>query len=1067
MSDIVKKEETGEQRPSSPPTTNFQITEAVTDSKPRAAEEEAPKKSLRKKLNPNVVQYNPNAGKPAETKPMVSESAPFVPLQMPQVPQPIPQVVPQITPQVIPQIIPQGIPQLMSFAPRVPGYVPGRFGPQGQPEQMFQPGIYPAYPPYATYGYQPGFPYQAYVGPNTNSYIQAAGAAPYNPRFQQTFVPPPVVPEAPPRFHQDERHHFHRKQNFQNKDNNYKHKDTHQEHGHNNAHNHPHNNPHNHAHNHAEFPSLVKEAGAKDAREKETEWEKSVTYEKKLPKPEPKVEAKPELKVEPKPAAKADEKVVFDPNAKESKIGDDLKKRWMMKMNKSEAYHPDQKTEKKPETETKAPEPEAKAPEPEKKEEKKVEEKVEVKPEVKVEAKVEVKAEAKAPAPTPAPTPAPAPAPAPTPAPAPAQEAPKKEEPKPAEPVAENRSKFYISPEEIATFLANYTLPTPLPKNIKDLDREFIAVNAAPKGRNTGKDNMRGRQNNRDSRVSFEQPQKVKTDGPTIEIARPKVNEADLKIIKEIKQKASDWLVSKKDDTPEVKLVRSILAELNKLSLDNFEVVSNEIISKCTEEWIADKIIENIVSKAWKEPVFTQVYAQLVNKMIKHHFTWEVADKKTAIKKKLLVPVEKEFNDGFQRYYDYCVEVSTRTDLHEEEKFEMLSKRKKILLGNITFICELYNLKILNFSVMKWAIVLGITNFLKEYVADIKKKDQYSIKEDYIEALICLFENSGETLEKKEKTHKQKEPPTDHNFYSRFLQIFDDEVNKTEELIDYADHNHKFIESPTTLFFNFLDHIKDKLSVRIGSLIDNLIELRNNKWVAKIKRIEAAKSLAAGKKAAEMEQIVEKEDRKGGRKPQTSAPQGKKDKNGGEYVKKESATERPFEELREKAAKFAENNANETSKPDFEKMILGSGLSPQTAFRLFFETFGLGVKNLKTLDPRIEVGERFLAEKMISVAQFSQICYDAYKVSQLDHCDHPKILDAYAEFFYRLRSNDLIKLEDIKLTPVRPEITDADELDDMKFFIKDTFAKIQSVFEKESGDKYKAELDALDKVINN
>lgn len=47
-------------------------------------------------------------------------------------------------------------------------------------------------------------------------------------------------------------------------------------------------------------------------------------------------------------------------------------------------------------------------------------------------------------------------------------------------------------------------------------------------------------------------------------------------------------------------------------------------------------------------------------------------------------------------------------------------------------------------------ILYGLYNFIKEYVRTETQKDKFSIKEDYLEALMKIFQNSGLSIEKSE-----------------------------------------------------------------------------------------------------------------------------------------------------------------------------------------------------------------------------------------------------------------------------------------------------------------------------
>ncbi len=101
--------------------------------------------------------------------------------------------------------------------------------------------------------------------------------------------------------------------------------------------------------------------------------------------------------------------------------------------------------------------------------------------------------------------------------------------------------------------------------------------------------------------------------------------------------------------------------------------------------------------------------------------------------------VETEYTNGFSNYYDYLKRIKNDEKLSYEDKIALLGKRKKSLLGNINFITELFDAKILNFKIFKIIILLGVYNFVKEYIRTEVAEDKFSIKEDYLESIIKLF----------------------------------------------------------------------------------------------------------------------------------------------------------------------------------------------------------------------------------------------------------------------------------------------------------------------------------------
>lgn len=122
--------------------------------------------------------------------------------------------------------------------------------------------------------------------------------------------------------------------------------------------------------------------------------------------------------------------------------------------------------------------------------------------------------------------------------------------------------------------------------------------------------------------------------------------------------------------------------------------------------------------------------------MVKTKFAWDKSTKKDYIKKKMLNIVEEEYVDGFGKYYEYTKKLYADETVSNESRFELLSKRKLTLIGNINFICELFSYKILTFNVFKIIILFGIGNYIKEYIRTETEEDKFSIKDDYLEALL-------------------------------------------------------------------------------------------------------------------------------------------------------------------------------------------------------------------------------------------------------------------------------------------------------------------------------------------
>jgi hypothetical protein len=88
---------------------------------------------------------------------------------------------------------------------------------------------------------------------------------------------------------------------------------------------------------------------------------------------------------------------------------------------------------------------------------------------------------------------------------------------------------------------------------------------------------------------------------------------------------------------------------------------------------------------------------------------------------------------------------------NEETKFEKYLKMMDKLLGNISFISELFLLRFLPLKVMRFINYHLIQKFIENFFNKESRKARYPIYEQYLEALIKLYEFAGSKIEEKEK----------------------------------------------------------------------------------------------------------------------------------------------------------------------------------------------------------------------------------------------------------------------------------------------------------------------------
>ncbi|KAI9502807.1 armadillo-type protein, partial [Coemansia spiralis] len=164
---------------------------------------------------------------------------------------------------------------------------------------------------------------------------------------------------------------------------------------------------------------------------------------------------------------------------------------------------------------------------------------------------------------------------------------------------------------------------------------------------------------------------------------------------------------------------RSMRSLLNKLSVDNFEVISEELImwgnksAKETDGRIVRHLIMLVFDKATDEPVWAPMYARLCYKLIcrispevEDHSLLTKDDKYLSggflVRKYLLSKCQEEFEGGWK--------VDMPKDLESAEYYEAM-KIKRRGLGLIRFIGELFLLEVLTSRIIQECIKRLLTNY--------------------------------------------------------------------------------------------------------------------------------------------------------------------------------------------------------------------------------------------------------------------------------------------------------------------------------------------------------------------
>ena len=658
----------------------------------------------------------------------------------------------------------------------------------------------------------------------------------------------------------------------------------------------------------------------------------------------------------------------------------------------------------------------------------------------------------------------------------------------------EESASLVYSHEFILNFINDYS--EELPEEYKHLQRKVNEQDLPPpkykkhhdggRGRKHGKKNYGNRvdatkPSNNKYKDKYRRPEKH--DEKTSEkLERQQVSEEYLIQMKQIKNAADTWMANKKDDDPTTVNFKKIKGLLNKLTADNFEKISNQIIELNDSEDILKKLIEFLVKKAWNEPMYTQLYAKLVNTLYKFKFAWDAKNKYKTVRSLVLGRVENAYTTGFDAYYQLTKKIHESKEMNEKEKFEQLFKNKKQLLGNINFICELFFFKILNFKLFKLIILYGVGMFTREYIRNETDADKFTIKEDYLEALIKFFENAGKQIEEAEEKDQKKNGitvgKTEDYLLDKLYAMIEDSEDNTDMFIE-KDQLDKFktMASVSFIFFEFLDMIFDKnISQRMRSLIENLREYRSSKWTTIIKGVVSAKSKKQVQQILEKEQEKKKEksyrdferydydgydnyhkkkknknkgdrDNRNKSYKQLSSIRDYDDEDDGEYVAKETVTVMSLEETtKDLNAYFKEKNKSLTTDEFCAYMDKHKCKDSKTLLTAFLQIFAERRKDQVQLVQNVPVS---LFEKgKIKKADFVEALYEANKKLYLMVSDLPFLQPALAHMFYQLYQQDFNLLEEMQWI-VDEKKDNIEDIDEWIYYCKQFLDAIKKEFAKQ------------------
>lgn len=164
--------------------------------------------------------------------------------------------------------------------------------------------------------------------------------------------------------------------------------------------------------------------------------------------------------------------------------------------------------------------------------------------------------------------------------------------------------------------------------------------------------------------------------------------------------------------------------------------------------------------------------------------------------------------------------------MDDTEKFEKYMKKKIRLTGNMALIAELHSFKYLPIKVMRFITYNLIYQFSKNLVDNRKVFLNNAIEEEYLEALLKLFDLSGALISKREESNNK---PENVAIWNNLLKELDN-AYKTKNFDDarlskvVSEEQKKEINC-MRLAMSFLENCMGyDISERMKSLIANLVD---------------------------------------------------------------------------------------------------------------------------------------------------------------------------------------------------------------------------------------------------
>lgn len=239
-------------------------------------------------------------------------------------------------------------------------------------------------------------------------------------------------------------------------------------------------------------------------------------------------------------------------------------------------------------------------------------------------------------------------------------------------------------------------------------------------------------------------------------VERRKLTEYEKAKCDKMEAEAGQWLEQNKAEKSDLKvIIKDTKLKLLALTYENYTEIQNEmvVILKKVEldELILIPFMQAILDRAWSQPTYTPLYANLCQKL---------ARESKNFKTHVVIIVSNEYYTAFKEFFDLVMSLE-KPDAqfdYEEEKFEKYLKRKNKLLGNIAMIAELYKNGFLPHNIIRYIccnLIHEMTIYhykMKEFEKQYDVKTEFPFSEEFVEALIKLIDLAGiEMLKKEEK----------------------------------------------------------------------------------------------------------------------------------------------------------------------------------------------------------------------------------------------------------------------------------------------------------------------------